>query len=73
MWPSLRKAMRGRILGSAVSALFLLMTAAMVKTFAGPEKGGEGATYSHGVLRLVIPYRAAQSGCGAADRRSSGP
>lgn len=60
----LRKTMRGRILGSAVSALFLLMTAEMVKKFAGPEKGGDWATYSHGVLRVVIPYRAAQAGAG---------
>ena len=64
MWPSLRKTTRGRILESAVSALFLLMTAAMVKTFAGADKDGEWATYSHGVLRVVIPYRAAQAGAG---------
>lgn len=62
--PSSRKTMRGRILASAVAAIFLLMTAAMVKTFAWAEKGGEWATYSHGVLRVVIPYRAGQAGAG---------
>jgi len=64
MWPNFRKTSRERILITAVSALSVLMTAALVKTFAEAEKAGEWATYSHGVLRVVIPYRAVQAGSG---------
>lgn len=49
---------------SACSVLVVLMATALVKTFAGAEKAGEWATYSHGVLRVVIPIRAAQAGAG---------
>ena len=63
MWPNFQTSGR-RILVSTFSALVLLMTAACVRTFSGAEKAGEWATYSHGVLRVVIPYRAAQAGSG---------
>jgi hypothetical protein len=64
MWSSFRKTPRERIVVSVVSLLLVLMAAALVKTFAGTENTGEWATYSHGVLRVVIPYRAAQAGPG---------
>ena len=64
MRPNFRKSSRQRILVSAVSAVVVLMGAALVKSFAGAEKAGEWATYSHGVLRVVIPYRAAEAGSG---------
>jgi hypothetical protein len=49
---------------SVIVLFVVLMVAALVKTFAGAEETGEWATYSHGVLRVVIPYRAAQAGAG---------
>ena len=64
MWSNFRKTPPERIVVSVVSLLVVLMAAALVKTFAGAEKTGEWATYSHGVLRVVIPYRAAQAGAG---------
>src|SRR5215469_17911083 len=64
MRPNFQKTSGQRILVSAFSALSVLMTAAFVRTFSGAEKAGEWATYSHGVLRVVIPYRAAQAGSG---------
>lgn len=50
MWPNFRKTSYERILMSAGSVLVVLMATALVKTFAGAEKAGEWATYSHGVL-----------------------
>ena len=64
MWSNFQKTSPERIVVSVVSLLVVLMAAALVKTFAGAEKTGEWATYSHGVLRVVIPYRAAQAGAG---------
>lgn len=64
MWSNFRKTPPQKIVVSVVSLLVVLMAAALVKTFAGAEKTGEWATYSHGVLRVVIPYRAAQAGAG---------
>jgi hypothetical protein len=64
MWSNFRKTPPERIVVIVASLLFVLMAAAWVKTFAGAEKTGEWATYSHGVLRVVIPYRAAQAGAG---------
>ena len=64
MWTNFRKTSRERVLVGAFSALMLLMAAALVKTFAGAEKGGEWATYSRGVLRVAIPFHAAQAGLG---------
>src|SRR6267378_268698 len=64
MWSNFRKTPTERIVVSVVSLLVVLMAAALVNTFAGAEKTGEWATYSHGVLRVVIPYRAAQAGAG---------
>jgi hypothetical protein len=64
MWSNFRKTPPERIVVSVVSLFVVLMAAALVKTFAGAEKTGEWATYSHGVLRVVIPYRAAQAGEG---------
>src|SRR5580698_11538510 len=64
MWSNFRKSQRERIVVSVFSLLVVLMAAALVKTFAGAEKTGEWATYSHGMLRLVIPYHAAQAGAG---------
>jgi A-macroglobulin TED domain/Alpha-2-macroglobulin family/Carboxypeptidase regulatory-like domain/MG2 domain/Alpha-2-macroglobulin bait region domain/Macroglobulin domain MG3 len=64
MWSNFRNTPLERIVVSAVSLLVVLMASALVKTFAGVEKTGEWATYSHGVLRVVIPYRAAQAGAG---------
>ncbi len=64
MWSNFRKTPPERIVVSVVSLLVVLMAAALVKTFAAAEKTGEWATYSHGVLRVVIPYRAAQAGAG---------
>ena len=72
MWSSFRKTPRERIVVSVVSLLLVLMAAALVKTFAGTENTGEWATYSHGVLRLVIPYRAAQAGPGRLTVRNLG-
>ena len=64
MWSSFRKTPPERIVVSVISLLVVLMAAALAKTFAGAEKTGERATYSHGVLRVVIPYRAAKTGAG---------
>jgi uncharacterized protein YfaS (alpha-2-macroglobulin family) len=64
MQPNVRKTTLERILAGAVSALVVLLAAGLVKTFAGGDKSGEGATYSHGVLRVVIPFRAVQAGAG---------
>jgi hypothetical protein len=64
MWSNFQKTSQERIVVSVVSLLVVLLAAALVKTFAGAEKTGEWATYSHGVLRVVIPYRAAQAGAG---------
>src|SRR4249919_1098660 len=64
MWSNFQKTSPERIVVSIVSLLVVLMAAAFLKTFAGAEKTGEWATYSHGVLRVVIPYRAAQAGAG---------
>ena len=64
MQPNVRKTTLGRILASAVSALVVLLAAGLVKTLAGGDKSGEQATYSHGVLRVVIPFRAVQAGAG---------
>jgi hypothetical protein len=64
MWSNFGKTPPKRIVVSVVSLLLVLMAAALVKTFAGAEKTGEWATYSHGVLLVVIPYHAAQAGAG---------
>ena len=64
MLPSFRKTPPERVVVSVVCLLVVLMAAALVKTFAGAEKTGEWATYSHGVLHVVIPYRAEQAGAG---------
>jgi uncharacterized protein YfaS (alpha-2-macroglobulin family) len=64
MWSNFQKTSPERIVVSVVSLLVVLLAAALVKTFAGAEKTGEWATYSHGVLRIVIPYRAARAGAG---------
>ena len=64
MQPSLRNNIPGRIVTCAVLAWLVLMAAALVQTFAGAGKTGASATYSHGVLRVVIPYRAAHEGSG---------
>jgi uncharacterized protein YfaS (alpha-2-macroglobulin family) len=64
MSSNFRKTSPERIAVSVVSLLVVLMAAALVKTFATAEKTGEWATYSHGVLRVVIPYHAAQAGAG---------
>jgi len=64
MWSNFRKTLPERIVVSVVSLIVVLMAAALVKTFAAAEKTGEWATYSHGVLRVMIPYRAAQAGAG---------
>jgi hypothetical protein len=64
MWSDFRKTPPERIVVSVVALLVVLMAAALVKTFAGAEKTAEWATYSHGVLRVVIPYRAARAGAG---------
>jgi uncharacterized protein YfaS (alpha-2-macroglobulin family) len=62
--PNIRNKTLERILASAVSALIALMTAGLLKTFAGAEKTDESATYSHGVLRVVVPVRAVKAGTG---------
>jgi hypothetical protein len=64
MWSNFQKTSPERIVVSVVSLLVVLMAAAFVKTFAEAEKTGEWATYSHGVLRVVIPYHAAQASAG---------
>ncbi len=64
MWSNFRKTSPEIIVVSVVCLLVVLMATALVKTFAEAEKTGEWATYSHGVLRVVIPYRAAQAGAG---------
>src|SRR5580698_5842644 len=64
MWSNFRKTSPERIVAGVVSLLVVLMAAAFVKTFAEAEKTGEWATYSHGVLRVVIPYHAAQASAG---------
>ena len=64
MQPSLRNNIPGRIVMCSVLAWLVWMAAALVQTFAGAGKTGASATYSHGVLRVVIPYRAAHEGAG---------
>jgi uncharacterized protein YfaS (alpha-2-macroglobulin family) len=64
MHPSRRKTIAGRILAGSVSALFALAVAAFVHTFAGARNTDGSATYSHGVLRLAIPYRGTHGGSG---------
>src|SRR5690349_10821074 len=64
MWPNVRKAFPEGIFVCAVFAMAVLMVAGLMRTFAGAEKAGEWATYSHGVLRVVIPYRTVQAGAG---------
>ncbi len=64
MQSSLRKNIPGRIVASSVLALFVLIVMGLMQTFAGTEKTGASAIYSRGVLRVVIPYRAAQAGAG---------
>jgi len=64
MRPNVRKAFPETILVCVVFVRVVLMAAALVKTFAGVDNAGEWATYSHGVLRVVIPYRAVQPGSG---------
>jgi hypothetical protein len=64
MPPGLRKHSSSRIVACSVLLLSALMVAALVQTFAGAEKTGPSATYSHGVLRVVIPCRAAHVGSG---------
>ena len=64
MHPSRRKTIAGRILAGSVSALLALAVAAFVHTFAGGRNTDGSATYSHGVLRLAIPYRGIHGGSG---------
>lgn len=64
MWLKVRKAFPEGIFVCAVFAMVVLLAAGFVRTFAGAEKAGGWATYSHGVLRVVIPYRAVQAGAG---------
>jgi uncharacterized protein YfaS (alpha-2-macroglobulin family) len=64
MQSSLPKNIPGRIVASSVLALFVLIVMGLMQTFAGTEKAGASATYSRGVLRVVIPYRATQAGAG---------
>jgi hypothetical protein len=64
MQPNLRKEIPSRIVTCSVFVLFVLMLGALLQTFGGTEKTEASATYSHGVLRVVIPYRAAQAGSG---------
>lgn len=64
MQPNVRKTTLKRILAGAVTTLMVLLAAGLGKTFAGGEKSGERATYSHGVLRVVIPFHAVQPGAG---------
>lgn len=64
MCPKVQKTFWARVFASGSFVLVVLMATALVKTFAGAEKTGEWATYSHGVLRVVIPLRAAQAGAG---------
>ena len=64
MLPSLRNNIPGRIVMCSGLASLVLMAAALVQTFAGAGNTGPSATYSHGVLRVVIPYRAAHEGSG---------
>ena len=64
MRPNIQKMLWGRIPAGAFCALLVLMATALVKIFAGAEKTGEWATYSHGVLRVAILYRGAQAGAG---------
>jgi uncharacterized protein YfaS (alpha-2-macroglobulin family) len=61
---SLRNRIPRRIFACLVFALAVLGVTAFFQTFAGVGKSGPSATYSHGVLRVVIPYRAAQAGAG---------
>jgi hypothetical protein len=64
MQPSLRSSIPGRIVMCSVLPWLVLIAAALVQTFAGTGKTGASATYSHRVLRVVIPYRAAHEGSG---------
>jgi len=64
MQPSLLKYPTARITVFSTLALFILIAAALVQTFAGAQKHRGSVIYSHGVLRVVIPYNAARSGSG---------
>ncbi|HWZ96751.1 MAG TPA: MG2 domain-containing protein [Candidatus Dormibacteraeota bacterium] len=64
MQPSLRKKIPGRILAGTVLALLVLTVVVFIPTFAGSNNPTGSATYSHGMLRLVIPYRATHGGSG---------
>jgi A-macroglobulin complement component/alpha-2-macroglobulin family protein/carboxypeptidase family protein/MG2 domain-containing protein/A-macroglobulin receptor len=64
MRPRFRKHSPSRILACSVFVLSVLTVATLVQTFAGADKTGPSATYSHGVLRVVIPCRAAHVGSG---------
>lgn len=64
MQPNLREKIPSRIVACSVFVLFGLMVAALLQTFGGTEKTEVLATYSHGVLRVVIPYHAAAAGSG---------
>jgi hypothetical protein len=64
MRPRLRKHSPSGILACSVFVLSVLTVATLVQTFAGADKTGPSATYSHGVLRVVIPCRAAHVGSG---------
>lgn len=59
-----RERIAGRIGASSVLAVLTLVVAVLVQTFFGAEKVGGLATYSRGILHVVIPYRTSQSGSG---------
>jgi hypothetical protein len=66
MQPSLRNNIPDRIVTCSVLAWLVLMAGALMQTFAGAGKTGASASYSHGVLRVVIPYHAAHQGSSVA-------
>lgn len=53
-----------RVLASTVLLITLSMVAAFVHLSAGTNATTSSATYSHGILRLAIPYLSAKAGAG---------
>ena len=62
--PSLQKSPTGRIARFSTLALVLVTVVVLVQTHARTERARESAMYSHGVLRVAIPYNATQAGSG---------
>jgi hypothetical protein len=62
--PNPQKSLTGRIGLFSTLTPALLIIIALVQTYARTEKVRESAIYSHGVLRVAIPYSATQSGSG---------